>query len=107
MVGPEARKGRSSAHEEQRRGADGRSAAAYRLASRAPMRGSRRVAQSGSFGFVIIGGGGWFCMRNVPRFGRDLARFWDTADPLLGEPINELEEGSARDGFTSEADALM
>ena len=41
-------------------------------------------------------------MRNVPRFGRDLSRFWDTADPLLGEPINELEEGSARDGFTAD-----
>ena len=34
------------------------------------------------------------------RFRTLRYRFWDTADPLLGEPINELEEGSARDSFT-------
>ena len=35
------------------------------------------------------------------RFRTLRYRFWDTADPLLGELINELEEGSARDSFTA------
>ena len=41
------------------------------------------------------------------RFRTLRYRFWDTADPLLGEPINELEEGSARDGFTALLTALV